>query len=348
MGVLIAIVTLIVILFIISILTFVHELGHYYVAKKSNVRVIEFAIGLGPAVYQKKVNGTTYSFRALPFGGYVSVLSEDVKNEIEELQGKYLTQEQVTSLEHKLVSIKLNEKLDDQIVLEEVKPLSKIWFAFAGIFMNILFLFITVMLQLSIVGKQVLVEVDTTPTITCETNYNINNETKYFNEIDSNFYSMESESTIKLEESPDEYLYIMYYEKEYGFDLIVDSFKETGDILFKSILFIANIFTFGLLSDEIYGGAGYTLVDSNDIDFRTTNLQDYTYNFFEYFIFFSGLMIIFNILPILPLDGGKMTQYTYEAISKKRLSKKLEENLIKAGWIFILVITFGILFVPFL
>ena len=69
-----------IILFIIclSVLVVVHELGHLGAAKAFNVYCFEFSVGFGPAFFRKKrKNGETYvAFRAIPFGGYVSMYGE--------------------------------------------------------------------------------------------------------------------------------------------------------------------------------------------------------------------------------------------------------------------------------
>lgn len=46
-------------LLIISLLTFFHELGHYFVAKKAGVKIIEFSVGMGPLLYQRRDNDGT-------------------------------------------------------------------------------------------------------------------------------------------------------------------------------------------------------------------------------------------------------------------------------------------------
>jgi len=56
---------------VFAVVVFIHELGHFVAAKKSGVRVREFAIGMGPKVFQVRKNGTTYTLRLLPLGGYV-------------------------------------------------------------------------------------------------------------------------------------------------------------------------------------------------------------------------------------------------------------------------------------
>lgn len=62
---------------IFGILVAVHELGHFLAAKLCGVRVNEFSIGMGPALWSGKRGETQYSFRALPIGGYCAMEGED-------------------------------------------------------------------------------------------------------------------------------------------------------------------------------------------------------------------------------------------------------------------------------
>ena len=54
---------------VFGILIAVHELGHFLVAKACGVRVDEFAIGMGPAIWKKQKGETLYAVRCLPIGG---------------------------------------------------------------------------------------------------------------------------------------------------------------------------------------------------------------------------------------------------------------------------------------
>lgn len=64
--------TIIVFLIIFSIIVVIHEFGHYYFAKRAGILVREFAIGMGPKLFAKQgKDGTTYTLRMLPLGGYV-------------------------------------------------------------------------------------------------------------------------------------------------------------------------------------------------------------------------------------------------------------------------------------
>lgn len=56
---------------VFGVIVVVHEFGHYFFAKKSGILVREFAIGMGPKLFSHRKNGTTYTLRLLPVGGYV-------------------------------------------------------------------------------------------------------------------------------------------------------------------------------------------------------------------------------------------------------------------------------------
>ncbi len=78
-GILTAAFYLIVMVFVFGILIFIHELGHFFTARKCGVAIKEFAIGMGPTVFswKSKKYDTKYALRALPIGGFVSMLGED-------------------------------------------------------------------------------------------------------------------------------------------------------------------------------------------------------------------------------------------------------------------------------
>ena len=62
---------------IFGILIAVHEFGHFSVAKLCGVKVNEFSIGMGPALWKKQKGETLYSLRAVPLGGYCAMEGED-------------------------------------------------------------------------------------------------------------------------------------------------------------------------------------------------------------------------------------------------------------------------------
>jgi len=67
--------TILVAVLILGFLVFMHELGHFAAAKRAGVYVHELAFGMGPRVLSTRRGETTYSIRALPFGGFVRMAS---------------------------------------------------------------------------------------------------------------------------------------------------------------------------------------------------------------------------------------------------------------------------------
>ena len=95
------IVTIITFILVFGILVLVHEYGHYYFAKRAGILVREFSIGMGPKIWWARKNGTTYTVRLLPVGGYVRLAGSDDEDEDELRPGTPVT-------------LQLNQ--DDQVV----------------------------------------------------------------------------------------------------------------------------------------------------------------------------------------------------------------------------------------
>jgi regulator of sigma E protease len=107
---------------IFFLLILVHEFGHYIVAKKSGTHVYEFAIGMGPLIRSFERNGTQYSIRLIPIGGYVRLEGED-------------------------------EESDSPNGFTRQPPWKKFLILFAGAFMNFVFAGIIFFLLFSILGQ---------------------------------------------------------------------------------------------------------------------------------------------------------------------------------------------------
>lgn len=104
----------IVVILLFGAAIFVHELGHYWVARRRGLKVLEFAIGFGPKIVSWKRNDIEYSLRWIPAGGFVKL-------------PQMFTSEVLEGAEH------------HGDPLPPVTPWSKILVAFAGPFMNVLF-----------------------------------------------------------------------------------------------------------------------------------------------------------------------------------------------------------------
>ena len=67
---------------ILGLLIFVHELGHFAVAKWSGVTVLRFSLGFGPRLLAWRRGVTEYAVSAVPLGGYVKMLGDDPEDEV--------------------------------------------------------------------------------------------------------------------------------------------------------------------------------------------------------------------------------------------------------------------------
>ncbi len=69
--------TAIIFIIVLSVLIFVHEFGHFIVAKRAGMKVEEFGFGFPPRLWGVKKGETTYSINWIPFGGFVKIFGED-------------------------------------------------------------------------------------------------------------------------------------------------------------------------------------------------------------------------------------------------------------------------------
>jgi regulator of sigma E protease len=90
---------------VLGIIILVHEWGHFYFARRAGILCHEFSIGMGPLVYQKKINETYWSLRAIPIGGYVLMAGEEASQVIK--QGQMV---RISSLNNKITEIILDVK----------------------------------------------------------------------------------------------------------------------------------------------------------------------------------------------------------------------------------------------
>ena len=81
-------ITLIIFLIILGLIVFIHEFGHFIMAKKAGIHVFEFSLGFGPKLFsfKRKNDETEYMIKLIPLGGYVALAGETYDEEDEELK----------------------------------------------------------------------------------------------------------------------------------------------------------------------------------------------------------------------------------------------------------------------
>lgn len=69
--------TILAFVFVLGVLVLVHELGHFWMARRHGVRVLTFSLGFGPKLLTIRRGGTDYCISAIPLGGYVKMAGEN-------------------------------------------------------------------------------------------------------------------------------------------------------------------------------------------------------------------------------------------------------------------------------
>src|SRR5271169_5056342 len=81
-----------VVVVVLGIMIFIHELGHFMAAKAFGVRVLVFSLGFGKSLLHIKRGETDYRISALPFGGYVKMAGDDPSEVRQGDRGEFLSQ----------------------------------------------------------------------------------------------------------------------------------------------------------------------------------------------------------------------------------------------------------------
>lgn len=116
-------------LLIFSVIIFIHELGHFIVARLCGVRVLEFSLGMGPAILKYQGKETLYALRLLPIGGYAAMEGEN--GEFGEFDESKLEEKDENSSDELLEVMNIDDVLgtleEDSIkTIETIEPIEEI------------------------------------------------------------------------------------------------------------------------------------------------------------------------------------------------------------------------------
>ena len=138
---------IVVFLGLLTVLVFVHELGHYWVARRHGVRVEVFSIGFGPEIFGvDDSHGTRWKFSAIPLGGYVKMLGE---NEFGETESPDDPNARPPTEEERKESF-IHKPLGARAAIVAAGPAAN--FLFAIIVMSLLFMTVGLQIPLSGIG----------------------------------------------------------------------------------------------------------------------------------------------------------------------------------------------------
>lgn len=305
-----------------------HEFGHFIVAKKSGIKVNEFAVGMGPLIYSKEKGETTYSFRLVPIGGYCAMEGEE-------------------------------DESNDPRSFDNAPAFKRFLTILAGPVANLIIavLVFTIVGGISgVVTTEVSDFIEDSPAKIAgiekgDDILKINDEEiSDFTEISkvvSDFYkdkNFEKEINVEVKrdgdvldfefkpkvEAENVYIGIIPARRTPGFfEAIGLGFKETGRNIKMIFTILGRLFTGKLALGALSGPVGVLKELGNQAQSGLANLL--------YFLaYISVNLAVFNLLPIPALDGSKLLTSAIEMITGKKINKKLEEKITMVGFFILL------------
>lgn len=339
---------------VLSILVFVHELGHFLSARRHGVKVEVFSIGFGAELFGfNDAKGTRWKFSLIPLGGYVKMLGDaDASSRPDEATLQQLSEEEKKQT--------LNSKsVYQRIEVSFAGPLAN--FVFAIFLMMGLFYFKGLPEVPAVIGKVSTEGVANQAGIQeGDKILSINGKTietfKDLRELVRK--SVNQEQVVELERPQTGKMILTITPKttqegeskvgQWGvlptsmpvfktlslFDSLTQSFKVTYDMTVATLEGIGQIIV-GKRSSEELGG----ILSIGDMASQSAKSGISALLWFMCIL--SINLGILNLLPIPVLDGGHILMYTIEAIRGKPLSLKIQERIFAVG--FVAVVTLMIL-----
>lgn len=335
-------VALILLILILGILIFVHEFGHFIVAKKSGVHVYEFALGMGPQIFKfkRKNDPTIYSLRLLPIGGFCSMAGEVIEEE--------------------------DKKLKKSEYMCNKKPITKILILVAGVTMNFITALVLFFLQGLIWGSSnqlSYVGVVTNDSPIANSGIVEGDRIISINGVKTNTWD-KIQVAIALEDEDKVYEFVVEKEdgttKKYNVEPIIQNDKDGNEsylfgfgadnnishgildsIKYAFIKFYSVISSMGLIIIKLFSGAlslkslsgpvgMYTVVDTAS-KYGIENLVYLT-------AYLSVNLGFINILPFPAFDGGRVLFVIIEKIKGSPINPKVENVFHTIGFILLMIL----------
>ena len=308
------------VIFVLGFLIFIHEGGHCFITKKCGVIVEEFAIGFGPKIFSKEKNGTVYTLRAVPLGGFCRMLGEEQR---EAKEGSF----------------------------SEATPLRKALIVLAGPVVNILFGILLFFLLGTFAGSMASTTIESklpeyadklTQIEIGDTILKINGENvKLKSDVDRIVRNITTDDELTLTvRRNDEILDVKVRPSKYeDYDFyvigikvgIMDSniknrlyfgFWETSNYVKSVGENVVKLLTGRIKTEQMMGPVGIS-----EMVVKTSEIEDFVY-------LLSAISLslgVTNLLPIPALDGGRLVLIIIEKIRGKALSEKLEYRIQTIG-----------------
>lgn len=317
--------------FLVSVVIFglligFHEAGHLTAAKLCGVRVLEFAIGMGPSLFSFKRGETVYKLKLLPVGGYCRLEGED-------------------------------ESSNSETAFCNAHPLKKIIILVSGAFMNmvlgIVALFIIISgskaISTNVVDKvmpdapaftQGLKDGDRVVRVN-NSAININSDIQFAMRNNSgeniSVNVLRDGKKVKLNISP--YYYEGRYIIGYNTKTETNNFFLSAKNAFYSELFIAKAVLVSFA--ELIKGTASIKEASGPVGIVKEIGSAAKKGIYDVLYIFAIITInlgLFNLLPLPALDGGRVVFSIYELVFRKRVPEKIEGAVHSIGFLLLMLL----------
>lgn len=331
-------ITLIILILVLGIIVFIHELGHFLAAKKSGVHVYEFALGMGPKIFSFKRKGdpTIYSLRLLPLGGFNALASE----------------------------VESSKGVRKEEILENKTYLQRFFVLIMGIVFNFILAVILLFINGLIYGSPVTdpyigkvlenspayeAGLQTDDLVLSINGKNVKSfddvllETKFTSKDTYEFIVLRDKKEVKVDIKPNitkdeegkevrEFGFGTSVKKEKGF---VNALKYGVISTYKNSISVFKILgklvTGKIGADNLSGPIGVFSVIDN---IKSSGLESLIY----LTAYLSINVAIINFIPIPVFDGGRILLLLIEKIKGKKLNPKIETTLNNIGTILLLML----------
>lgn len=314
--------------FIFGLLIFIHEFGHYIVARAFKVGIIEFAIGMGPKIKTWKGKYNDFTIRAIPIGGFVNMVGE-YDEEIPE--------------EHKY-KIPLNERsVWKRMLIVVTGPLMNLLLAFV--------IMIGIVCGSNLIGTSTVAQFDENSvsqnyglqvndeiisvngkTIHCYADLSYKIVSDGIEPVDIVVLRNGEEITLKGvrfgSENDDGITFgvmdFMVYGEEKTFGGVLrEAFWQSYSTVYMTFDSLVDTFT-GRYGIDAVGGPVAVGGEISETIEQSEGFAETLLNLSTLAVMLSVSLGIFNLLPIPVLDGGRLLFYIIEAIRRKPLNPKYE------------------------
>lgn len=307
----------------VGVIALIHEVGHYFFARRAGIKVLELSLGAGPIILSFERNGTKYSIRPIPF----------------------------------LAFVRLEENGEGSLADSSI--FQRFLLYIGGVFFNIM----TALLLITLIGVFSGIYTDKVivgDLIEDKPAYNILKRNDQIVEVNNvaidGFGTLEEQinkagaTTVELtviradnemklnivpelDQESDKYVLGFFFAKEKLdiFTSFINSLNLIWTYISQTFIMLGNMFI-GQANptDNLVGIIGIVAITSN----FTTKIADYM-------LFISIIsigMAIINILPIPALDGGKIFLLGVEKVIGRKISEKLEYNLSIVGFAILIML----------